>query len=355
MAVKTDPIECYGEEAVAAAAIAGDLDLASASERDTWSFRVWQRVAAALGFERELEAAIVAVRGSRVRLAGLHAAALDAFAARAGRFEGLPMVVPSRATLAEVRHAAIRAIVASGQRRANTWAVEADPTTLSGGACYPHQRIGEAITMRRAFEVDTAAGYFSDVSGRPLPATDSACGWAGPVRLNLGTFPWVYGGDLGRHAPGLSWETDGNHAPAVAAIRAAASMWTPLGNLQQDARVVAAQLQHFRRHTDPLIEHVPVWEVRGRPRPDGRLYRRGGLLYVPHGSLEVEVFVDPRGVVAAPAYNYILERFAVFFAMRRAVLRARDAWTPEMQRAAADNPDPCLRALPVRMEVSRAS
>ncbi|PCC73186.1 hypothetical protein SAMN02745121_08209 [Nannocystis exedens] len=355
MALNTDPIECYGDEAVAAAAIAGDFDLASPAERDAWSYRVWQRVALAVGFERELEAAVVVARGSRVRLAGLHAAALDAFEARARSFEGPPMVAPSRTTLAEVRHAAIYKMVAAGSRRANTWSVEADPTTLSGGACYPHLRIGEPLVMRRAFEVDTGPGYFADASTGPLPATDSACGWIGPMRLNLGTFPWVYGGNLSPSAPGLSWQTAGNHVPAVAAMRAAASMWTPLGNLSQDARVVAAQLGHFRRHTDPLVEDIPVWEVRGRPRPDGVLYRRGGLLYFPQGSLEIVVLLDPRGILGAVAYNYILERFAVFFAMRRAVLRARDVWTPEMERAAANNPDPCLRALPARKETSRAS
>lgn len=355
MAVSTDPLACYGDEVIALGAIVRDFDLLSPGERDAWTFRVWQGVAQAIGFERGLESAVVAARGSRVRLAGLHAAALEAFGAWARGLQGPPMVAPSRATLAQVRQAAIRSMVTAGLARSNTWRVEADPAELSGGACYPHQRLGEPLTMRRAFEVDSGPGYFEEASTGPLPAADSACGWVGPVRLNLGTFPWVHGGALGRHAPGLFWETGERYTPALEAMRVAASMWTPLGNLRQDARVVAAQLRHFRQHTEPLVEDLPVWEVRGRPRPTGQLYRRGGLLVVPQGSLEIASLIGARGVVAASAYNFILERFAVFFAMRRAVLRARDAWTPELVRAAADNPDPCLRALPIKKEDRRAS
>lgn len=351
----TDEIACYGPAAVEAAAIAGDFDLMSQAERDAWSFRVWQQVADALGWSRGLEAAAVAARRSRVRLAGLHAAALAAFGTWARGLQGPPMIAPSRATLAQVRHGALRQMAAVGAARGNTWTVQADAAGLSGGACYPHQRMGEPIEMRRAFEVDTGPGYFADAITGPRSTEESACGWTGPVRLSLGTFPWVYGGMLGRYAPGLSWETGEASAPAVAAMQAAASMWTPLGNLRQDARIVAAQLEHFRRHTTPLIEELPVWEVKGRPRPAGQLYRRAGLLFVPQGSLEVASLVGPRGEVAASAYNYILQRFAAFFAMRRAVLRARAAWTPDMQRAAHDSPDPCLRSLPARKETRRAS
>lgn len=351
----TDEIACYGPEAVQVAAIAGDFDLMSQGERDAWSFRVWQQVADVLGWSRGLEAAAVAARRSRVRLAGLHEAALGAWGTWARGLAGPPMVAPSRATLAQVRAGAIRTMVTAGAARGSTWTVQADPAGLTGGACYPHQKISEAITMRRAFEVDTGPGYFADAITGPRPATESACGWTGPVRLSLGTFPWVYGGMLGRHAPGLSWQTDEGSTPAALAMKVAASMWTPLGNLRQDARIVAAQLQHFRRHTDPLIEDLPVWEVKGRPRPAGQLYRRAGLLHVPQGSLEIAALVGPLGEVAAPAYNYIVQRFAAFFAMRRAVLRARAAWTPDMQRAAAESPDPCLRTLPVRKETRRAS
>jgi hypothetical protein len=350
-----DEIACYGPAAALAATIAGDFDLMSQAERDAWTFRVWQQVADTLGWSRGLEAAVVAARRSRVRLAGLHAAALAAFDTWARGLAGPPMVAPSRATLAEVRLAALRRLLAVGAARGNTWTSQADAAGLSGGACYPHQKIGEPITLRRAFEVDTGPGYFAEAISGPRSASESTCGWTGPVRLSLGTFPWVYGGILGRHAPGLSWQTDEGNAPATAAMQVAASMWTPLGNLRQDARIVAAQLEHFRRHTDPLVEDLPVWEVKGRPRPAGQLYRRAGVLYVPQGSLEVAALVGPLGEVAATAYNYIVQRFAVFFAMRRAVLRGRAAWTPDMQRAAQDSPDPCLRTLPARKETRRAS
>jgi hypothetical protein len=53
--------------------------------------------------------------------------------------------------------------------------------------------------------------------------------------------------------------------------------------------------------------------------------------------------MGPRGRVAAPAYNYILRRFACFFAVRRAALRALIALPSDVQRIAESSTDPCLR------------
>lgn len=296
-----------------------------------------------MGFTRELEAAVLSARRSRLRLAGLQAAALDAFEAWARGLQGPPMIENSRAVLAMARQGALSAMLAAGRQAWNTWDVQADPSTLSGGACYPHQKLGEPLQLRRAFELDTAASVLRDAVAGPPPADASACGWTGPVCLSLGTFPYVYGGQLGRHAPGLSWPAEGRAQPAATAMRAAAAMWTPLGNLRQDARVVAVQARLFRERTEPLLAELAAWEVPGRPRPPGRLYRRGGLLHVEQGSLELATLEGPFGVLAASAYNAVRLRHATFFALRRAVLRARAAWTPEMRDAAARNPDPCLR------------
>ena len=51
----------------------------------------------------------------------------------------------------------------------------------------------------------------------------------------------------------------------------------------------------------------------------------------------------PRGHVAAPAYNYILRRFASFFAVRRATLRALPALGPDLMRLTRASADPFLR------------
>ena len=346
--MRDDVLSIYGDEVAALAEVARDFDLLSSAERDAWTFHVWQQVAQVLGFEAALEEAVRAARRSRARLAELHGAGLTSFAAWAGRLDGPPMILNSRAMLATVRQGSIQAMNAAGLRVANVWAVQADASALPGGACYPHQRLGEPLGMRRAFEPDAGPGYFADAAAGPPPADESPCGWTAPVRLNLGTFPWVYGSQLGRHAPGLSWQTGEKYEPAAAAMRIAASMWTPLGNLRQDARVVAAQLRHFRRLIAPLFAEAPSLDVGGRPRPPGPLHRCAGLLIAEHGSLELVGADGPRGRVAATAHNYVLQRFAVFFAMRRAVLRARAAWTPEMQRAASDNPDPGLRLVPAR-------
>ena len=90
-----------------------------------------------------------------------------------------------------------------------------------------------------------------------------------------------------------------------------------------------------------LVARVPVYQP-GRAEP-GRLYRRGVLLYVHQGSLHVTGLDGPRGRLPALAYNYIVQRFASFFAVRRATLRALATLPAEVQRSAATSIDPCLR------------
>ncbi|MCY1004448.1 hypothetical protein OV079_02460 [Nannocystis pusilla] len=120
-----------------------------------------------------------------------------------------------------------------------------------------------------------------------------------------------------------------------------AQLFEPAGNLRQDARQVAAIYEHFAAHTAPLVVRLPVYEP-GRAVA-GQLYRRAGFLYVHQGSLHLEGLSGPRGRIAAPAYNYILRRFACFFAVRRAALRALIALPSDVQRIAEASSDPCVR------------
>ena len=158
--------------------------------------------------------------------------------------------------------------------------------------------------------------------------------------LHLGTFPWVYSTRLENVGPGMRWPWLGT-GPALEGLQFAVSMLEPRSNLQQDARQVAAIVRHFSKHTAPLLARLPVYQP-GRAVPGG-LYRQGGLLHVHQGSLHVAGLDGPRGRIAASAYNYIVRRFAAFFAVRRATLRALPSLGLELQQLARDSADPCLR------------
>ncbi|MEZ4454330.1 MAG: hypothetical protein R3B09_33060 [Nannocystaceae bacterium] len=161
------------------------------------------------------------------------------------------------------------------------------------------------------------------------------------MSLYLGTFPWVYSTRLGAGGPGLRWAA-GRSRPATIAFAAMASLMEPEMNLRQDARQVAAIAEHFVRVTAPLVRRVPVFSA--RTRSAGQLYAREGRLYVHQGSLHVAHLEAARGAVRASAYNYILDRLACFFAVRRATLAAVEVLPPAAWEAAARSQDPCLRA-----------
>ena len=125
----------------------------------------------------------------------------------------------------------------------------------------------------------------------------------------------------------------------------------PATNLRQDARQVATIYRHFVTHTAALVAGVPPFEA-GRAAP-GRLYQRGRFLYAHQASMHIAALAGPRGRIPATAYNYILRRFACFFAVRRATLRALATLPAEVQRIAATSTDPCLRQQAA--ELARAS
>src|SRR5690606_37345276 len=176
----------------------------------------------------------------------------------------------------------------------------------------------------------------------PPPQAASACGWQTPVSLFLGTFPWVYSTRLAAEGPGMRWSA-GTVRPATTAMSAMASLMEPEQNLRQDARQVAAIAGHFITHTAALVRRLPAYspDLRGSA---GRLFVKGRRLYVHQGSLHVATLEGPRGALRASAYNYILQRFACFFEVRRAALRALRALPEAARELAANSTDPCLRA-----------
>ena len=327
----TPNLDCYGAGIAALADLVGDFELRSPMDVHGWYRREWEAIAEALGFPQELAAELAALRSVRDRVASTTQAGITAF----GRWLAVqrPGVTDSQA---RVQETVLDQLVTLGRERGELWRIAADPTTLPTGACYDD---GHGA-LHRAFYPDTAPGYFGDGWTGPPPRAESACGWTTPLVLHLGTFPWVYSSRLDGPAA-LRW-TSGALQPALTAMRAMASLLEPAQNLRQDARQVAAIFQHFSAFTAPKIRDLPEF-VSGRGATPGRLYRRGGLLHVHGGSLHTAGIGGPRGHLTAPAYNYVLRRFACFFGVRRAAIRALTALPADIQRLAATSADPCLR------------
>jgi hypothetical protein len=326
----TPDLSCYGEDINALADVASDFDLRSPMGVTTWLRREWQAIAEALGFAQQFAATPTSIPTTDDRIAAMNAIGLAAFE-RSLQARG----ANASAEQARVQSAILRQLATAARATGELWRVAADPTTLQTGACY-----SEGARSLRAFYPDTAPGYFGDGWPGPPPRAESACGWTTPLVLHLGTFPWVYSTRLENIGSGMRWPSLGT-SPVLEGLHFAVSMLEPRSNLQQDARQVAAIVGHFGKHTAPLLARLPVYQP-GRAEP-GRLYRHGGLLHVHQGSLHVAGLDGPRGRIAAPAYNYIVRRFAAFFAVRRATLRALSSLGPELQQLARSSADPCLR------------
>lgn len=327
----TPDLSCYGGDVKELVDLVGDFDLRSPIDVRAWYRLEWQAIAESLGFARELEESLAPLRGARNWLAATNESGLGAFA------RWLPRTRPGLTdSHARAQESVLRTLIARGQERGELWRVSVDPTTLPGGACYPD---GEQ-QMLRAFYPDTAPGYFGPGWSGPPPRAESACGWTTLLVLHLGTFPWVYNTRLEATGPGLRWGSR-EVLPAVQGMQAMAAVLAPEGNLRQDARPVAALWAHFAEQTRPLVSRLPAFQP-SRTAP-GQLCRRGGLLYVHQGSLHLAGLDGPRGHIAAPAYNYIVRRFACFFGVRRATLRALGSLGPELHQLAAGSADPCLR------------
>ncbi len=326
----TADLRCYGDDIQAAAELVPDFELRSPIDTQVWYAREWEAIADVLGFAQQLASAPRAVPTTPDRIAAMTLTGLTAFehALRASR-PGVPD------NQARVQSAVIQAMTAAGHPRGELWRVAVDPTTLATGACYD-----DGARSLRAFYPDTAPGYFGDGWAGPPPRAESACGWTTPLVLHLGTFPWVYSSRLGDIGPGMRWASPASQ-PALEGLHVVASLLEPATNLRQDARQVAAIFRHFVTQTAPLVARLPTFEA-GRAVA-GRLYRRGRFLLAHQGSLHVAALDGPRGRLAAPAYNYILRRFASFFAVRRATLRALATLPADVQRIAATSADPCLR------------
>ena len=338
----TPDLTCYGDDIPALADLVGDFDLRSPVDTRAWFTREWEAIGEGLGFAQPLATELAARRSASDWVRATSEAGLTAFAASLRRTS---LARPARAgraangvtdNQAETQASVLGQMINMGRERGELWRVTVDPTTLETGACYQDDTGG----WSRAFYPDTAPGYFGDGWAGPPPRAESACGWQTPLVLHLGTFPWVYSTRLGDIGPGMQWASPASQ-PALEGLYVVASLLEPATNLRQDARQVAAIYRHFATHTAPLVAALPSFQA-GRAEA-GRLYRRGRFLLAHQGSLHVAALDGPRGRLAASAYNYILRRFASFFAVRRATLRALATLPAELQRQAASSADPCLR------------
>ena len=390
----TDILGCYDPELNPLADLVGDFDAGSSTGTDAWRIVQWRQIASALGWSAGFEAVVRKSwrPGNRASASGLVGTvpvsyptlgqeATEAFTQWLARRQApTPVEDFDRA---RVRHLSIQAAESLGAEAHALFLVTLPSTQLPDSGCYeigapptnstpipgPQRRVAAtsivgraqvAVTQvatvsrnaldqilgiapppgrrtARAFRAARGASYFH--SRHPMNV--AACTY--PIRLSFGTFPWIYGNMLGREAPGLTWESGRPWRPAGLAMAIMASLWAdPVVNLRQDARLVAEQYGIFRDQTNAVLEGVPIWteETRGAI---GRLYRRGGFLYVHQGSTELAYRTGPRGAVSASAYNYVKACFARFFCARRSFARSINNLPAAAHAAFASNPDPCAQ------------
>lgn len=330
--------ECYGGDIEALADVAGDFDAQSPGASAAFIVRTWTHIAATVGFPQALADAMAAIQGTRLAFVGIHAAALAAFERWSKTPRGpLSPQLPAgiRTARAKVRH---EVLLALGELRpATLWAIDEPASRLPARASF--ERGPTTTVSGRAFLVDAAENFFH--GARKSSPADLSGPWETPVLLSLGTYPWVLGSKLHRTPPGLDWDASPPWNPAAVAMRLATSLWQPLGNLQQDATQVVQQYRHYARTVDWAMTTIPTWP---KSQP-GQLVRKNLLLDLDHGSLDLAGLHTPLGYLSATAHNFIIQRFAAFFAVRRAYARMAAQLPIELRRAIAHNPDPCLRRL----------
>ena len=326
---------CYGPDIEALADVDGGIATLSTDALAEFTRRQWTDIASTLGFAAPLKNTLDALRGVRSGDTSLHASALAAFETwqrTRPRTLSPKLTSVARAARARVRQEVLEAHASAHPE--SLWTLDAWAADLPSTACFDATGTG---LSGRAFLDDAPANFFHP----SRVAAASACGWEGPVFLSLGTYPWVYGGRLFRTPPGLDWEPVGSHDPATTAMRLFASLFQPEGNLRQDARTVVFAYRYYRQATDEALRDLPTYDAR-RAVP-GELSRRGLLLHAEQSSLELASVATARGPLVASVHNYIIRRFAAFFALRRALLLSAQRLAPAQAAAIAQNPDPCLR------------
>jgi hypothetical protein len=224
-------------------------------------------------------------------------------------------------------------MTAAGRERGELWRVTVDPTTLETGACYADESGSLSRLLPRH-----GAGLLRRRLARARRRGPRALRLETPLVLHLGTFPWVYSSRLEAVGPGLRWS---RRAPSRRS-RACTSwrLLEPETNLRQDARQVAAIYRHFAAHTARCSPACPPSSP-AAPRSAACTSAAASCTCIRAACTSpastARAAASPRRPTTTSA------RFACFFAVRRATLRAL-AWLPaEVQRLARPRADPCLR------------
>lgn len=314
-------LDCYGDEIVTLADLAGSFDPASKTSTDTWWVGEWEKVARRLGWSQTLEKAVVAAKQSQGDIVGLRSAPHNAFNQWFSAREAVFIGDWDDSLVARVRHEAVLAF----RNRPNTWMAVAPSWDTPYGAC---------ASGVRAFASTQRPSYFR--AGEGATPRGPGCVWEGQVRLCFGAFPYV-SGRMGVVADGLTWTGVKNWRPAQEAMRICSEFWEPAGNARQDAREVVKHWAEFRTATASVVDGLPE-----TPTSPGAPYRMGLRVAVHLGSEESLVFPGPRGPLAASAYNYVVERYAAFFACRRSILENFSSLSGAVQNSLRANPDPCV-------------
>lgn len=314
-------LECYGDEIVMLADLAGRFDAADKDSTEGWWLDQWSRVARRLGWSQSLDAKVSLAKQTGGGFIGVRNAPLAAF--REWHKDRPPVMVGpwDSTTLSRVRHECVQTI----RNTPNVWMAETPAYALPFRAC---------ANKQRAFAATESPSYFRRGEGVTPRGPD--CEWEGAVRISFGTWPYVTG-RLGRVADGLTWLSSDEWTPAVLAMQTCSELWEPAGNANQDARLVVQHWAEFRSATAALIDAMPE-----EPRRAGDPYRLGYRVAVHLGSEDATVLVGPRGPLSVGAYNYVVERFAAFFACRRSILESFTALPANVQQLLRSNPDPCL-------------
>jgi hypothetical protein len=349
-------ITCYDPELDRFAdEIAGDFDYLSAAERESWLVQQWTEIAAAMGWSEALDDTLNGLRRCRMGFCDVSTEALAAFQQHADRQrEG-----DVRTDRARIRDIALEHLFSKARPR-SLWQVVISADSLPEGACFnlatwqsPPAHRGPRQPARGSNPLRTRPQRpqhrhppQARVFGRrrpqllrrrhpetaPIKNNGPLCGWNTPLRLSLGTFPWVYGHRLQSPAPALAWKSNATHQPAHRALQIASGFWQAEGNLRQDARDVVAHWKHWRSAVaGPLADNQS---------PAIRLEKQ--LLRV-QGDEHTLGLNGPRGFISAAAFNYIQSRFAAFFAMRRALIRPVIASSPSCAPSPIRAPIPASR------------
>jgi hypothetical protein len=357
-------ITCYDPELDSFADdLAGDFDYLSAIDREAWIARQWTEIAAAMGWAEALDQTLSGLRRSRMGFADLSTAALATYGEHVDRQREDDV----RIDRARVRHSVLDDL--AQKRPRNLWRVDSQPLAASiQGSCFnlakwqhppAHRRSrGPAQAQTRAPRpraTSTSSSSNSEPSSpTPAPATSATpppsssrtqggCGWQTSLRISLGTFPWVYGHRLQSPAPGLAWKSSANYRPAHRALEIASNLWQAEGNLHQDARDVVAMWNHWRSPPP-----APRADQRPRRPPTASASSRSAT------STQRSRDQRPPRLHQRRRLNYIQRRFAAFFAMRRALIRARTQLIPELRALADQSPDPCLKTPTREVALQRA-